>query len=215
MFARGLPDGDGLATREIMLENARSVAAAVDLPVTADLENGWAAVLTAAREAVEQGTFRFTEGLMPFEKLNGFGRRIAPTRCTPGWTPPSRASAKRRQPAVRPGPCSVNGVVSPNPRNFWFPLLSAAWTERGALPPRTSPKMALYGSVAEPRSQKTAAGRSPTDACQTSFSGKSIRIACSEAGSCRARPEPSQPKLLNSRGFKNSEGLSPEPLIAL
>ena len=54
MFARGLPDGDGLATREIMLENARSVAAAVDLPVTADLENGWAAVLTAAREAVEQ-----------------------------------------------------------------------------------------------------------------------------------------------------------------
>jgi 2-methylisocitrate lyase-like PEP mutase family enzyme len=42
MFARGLPDGDGLATLEIMLENARSVAAAVDLPVTADLENGWA-----------------------------------------------------------------------------------------------------------------------------------------------------------------------------
>ncbi len=37
MFARGLPDGDGLATQEIMLENARSVAAAVDLPVTADL----------------------------------------------------------------------------------------------------------------------------------------------------------------------------------
>ena len=41
MFARGAPDGDGLATREIMLENARSVAAAVDVPVTADLENGW------------------------------------------------------------------------------------------------------------------------------------------------------------------------------
>ncbi len=43
MFARGLPDGDGLATRDIMLENARAVAAAVDLPVSADLENGWAA----------------------------------------------------------------------------------------------------------------------------------------------------------------------------
>jgi 2-methylisocitrate lyase-like PEP mutase family enzyme len=27
MFARGLPDGDGLATRDIMLENARLVAA--------------------------------------------------------------------------------------------------------------------------------------------------------------------------------------------
>jgi 2-methylisocitrate lyase-like PEP mutase family enzyme len=41
MFARGLPDGDGLATRDIMLENARSVAAAVGVPVTADLENGF------------------------------------------------------------------------------------------------------------------------------------------------------------------------------
>ncbi len=41
MFARGLPDGDGLATRELMLENARSIAAAVDIPVTADLENGF------------------------------------------------------------------------------------------------------------------------------------------------------------------------------
>ncbi len=41
MFARGLPDGDGLATREQMLENARSIAAAVELPVTADLENGF------------------------------------------------------------------------------------------------------------------------------------------------------------------------------
>lgn len=41
MFARGLPDGDGLATRDLMLENARSIAAAVDVPVTADLENGF------------------------------------------------------------------------------------------------------------------------------------------------------------------------------
>jgi 2-methylisocitrate lyase-like PEP mutase family enzyme len=41
MFARGLPDGDGLATRDLMLENARSIAAAVGIPVTADLENGF------------------------------------------------------------------------------------------------------------------------------------------------------------------------------
>ena len=41
MFARGLPDGDGLATRDLMLENARSIAAAVHIPVTADLENGF------------------------------------------------------------------------------------------------------------------------------------------------------------------------------
>src|SRR6185312_16634973 len=41
MFARGWPDGDGLASRELMLENARAVAGAVDLPVIADLENGF------------------------------------------------------------------------------------------------------------------------------------------------------------------------------
>jgi 2-methylisocitrate lyase-like PEP mutase family enzyme len=52
MFARGLPDGDGLATREIMLENARSVAAAVDLPVSADLENGWAVTPEGVAETV-------------------------------------------------------------------------------------------------------------------------------------------------------------------
>ena len=52
MFTRGLPDGDGLATREIMLDNARSVAAAVDVPVTADLENGWAATPDGVAETV-------------------------------------------------------------------------------------------------------------------------------------------------------------------
>ena len=52
MFARGLPDGDGLATRDIMLDNARSVAAAVDLPVTADLENGWAATPEGVAETI-------------------------------------------------------------------------------------------------------------------------------------------------------------------
>src|SRR3978361_2290284 len=40
MFARGLPDGDGLATRDLMLENARSIATAVSVHVTADLEDG-------------------------------------------------------------------------------------------------------------------------------------------------------------------------------
>src|SRR3978361_1044297 len=41
MFARGMPDGDGLATRELMLENARSIAAIIPVPITADLENGF------------------------------------------------------------------------------------------------------------------------------------------------------------------------------
>ncbi len=52
MFARGLPDGDGLATRDIMLENARAVAAATTLPVSADLENGWAATPAGVAETI-------------------------------------------------------------------------------------------------------------------------------------------------------------------
>ena len=59
MFARGLPDGDGLATRDLMLENARSIAAAVRIPVTADLENGFGispeAVAETIRLAAETG----------------------------------------------------------------------------------------------------------------------------------------------------------------
>src|SRR5690242_8930769 len=54
MFARGLPDGDGLATREIMLANARDIAASVDVPVTADLENGWAAAPDGVGETIRQ-----------------------------------------------------------------------------------------------------------------------------------------------------------------
>jgi 2-methylisocitrate lyase-like PEP mutase family enzyme len=41
MATRGLPDAVGLATRDFMLSNARLIAAAVDLPVQADLENGF------------------------------------------------------------------------------------------------------------------------------------------------------------------------------
>jgi 2-methylisocitrate lyase-like PEP mutase family enzyme len=52
MFARGLPDGDGLATRDLMLENARSIAAAVSVPVTADLENGFGLRPDAVAETI-------------------------------------------------------------------------------------------------------------------------------------------------------------------
>src|SRR3954447_19271574 len=52
MFARGLPDGDGLATGEIMLRKPREIAPAVTLPVTADLENGWAATPDGVAETI-------------------------------------------------------------------------------------------------------------------------------------------------------------------
>jgi 2-methylisocitrate lyase-like PEP mutase family enzyme len=41
MFARGLPDAAGLASRDFMLDTARAIAAAVAVPVLADLENGF------------------------------------------------------------------------------------------------------------------------------------------------------------------------------
>jgi 2-methylisocitrate lyase-like PEP mutase family enzyme len=56
MFARGLPDGDGLATRDLMLENARSIAAAVSVPVTANLENGF-----GLSPDIAAGTIRLAE----------------------------------------------------------------------------------------------------------------------------------------------------------
>jgi len=75
MFARGLPDGDGLATREIMLENAREVAAAVDLPVTADLENGWAATPEGVAETVRLAG---TTGIVGGSIEDTTGDRAAP-----------------------------------------------------------------------------------------------------------------------------------------
>ena len=41
-FARGLPDGDGAVTRDAMLAHITDLVAAVDLPVNADFENGYA-----------------------------------------------------------------------------------------------------------------------------------------------------------------------------
>ena len=40
-FSLGVPDGTGDVTRDMALENARAIAAATDLPVAADLENGY------------------------------------------------------------------------------------------------------------------------------------------------------------------------------
>ena len=57
MATRGLPDAVGLATREFMLDNARLIAAAVDLPVQADLENGFGdSPETVAQTIREAGT---------------------------------------------------------------------------------------------------------------------------------------------------------------
>lgn len=54
MSARGLPDAVGLATREFMLDNARLIAAAVDLPVQADLENGFGDTPDTVAETIRQ-----------------------------------------------------------------------------------------------------------------------------------------------------------------
>lgn len=54
MAARGLADAVGLATREFMLDNARLIAAAVDAPVLADLENGFGDCPEAVADTIRQ-----------------------------------------------------------------------------------------------------------------------------------------------------------------
>jgi 2-methylisocitrate lyase-like PEP mutase family enzyme len=80
MATRGLPDAVGLATREVMLDNARLIAAAVDVPVQADLENGFGdspeTVVRTIREAgttgivggsIEDATGRPDDPIYPFD----------------------------------------------------------------------------------------------------------------------------------------------------
>jgi len=51
-FMLGKRDGEGTVTREETLENAKLVADAVDLPVAADLENGFGAAPEVAAETI-------------------------------------------------------------------------------------------------------------------------------------------------------------------
>ena len=51
-FTLGKRDGEGRVTREETLANARAIADAVDLPVAADLENGFAHAPEAAAETI-------------------------------------------------------------------------------------------------------------------------------------------------------------------
>jgi 2-methylisocitrate lyase-like PEP mutase family enzyme len=51
-FTLGRPDGAGLITRDETLANARAIAEATDLPVAADLENGFGDAPEAAAETI-------------------------------------------------------------------------------------------------------------------------------------------------------------------
>ena len=90
MAARGLPDAVGLASRDFMLDNARQIAAAVDLPVQADLENGFGdspdAVALTIREAgttgiiggsIEDATGRPHDPIDPIELATDRSRAAA------------------------------------------------------------------------------------------------------------------------------------------
>ena len=51
-FSRGRRDGEGLVTRDEMLAHARTIVEATDLPVSADLENGFADEPNAVAETI-------------------------------------------------------------------------------------------------------------------------------------------------------------------
>ena len=84
-FALGLPDGERL-TRDAMLAVVRAIAAAVDVPVSADLEAGYAdepaGVAETVRLALEAGAvgFNLEDGradgsLTPVDAARGPGAR--------------------------------------------------------------------------------------------------------------------------------------------
>jgi 2-methylisocitrate lyase-like PEP mutase family enzyme len=69
-FSLGKPDGEGAITREETLKNAREIIAATDLPVSADLENGYGdapedcaeTILLAADAGLAGGSIEDTTG---------------------------------------------------------------------------------------------------------------------------------------------------------
>jgi len=79
-FSLGKPDGEGAVTREETLENARAIIAATNLPVSADLENGYGddpetcaeTIMLAAQAglvggSIEDATGRPEEPIYPFD----------------------------------------------------------------------------------------------------------------------------------------------------
>ncbi|HZE85086.1 MAG TPA: isocitrate lyase/phosphoenolpyruvate mutase family protein [Puia sp.] len=79
-FSLGKPDGEGAVSREETLANARAIISATDLPVAADLENGYgddpgdcaATILLAAGAglaggSIEDATGRPEDPIYPFE----------------------------------------------------------------------------------------------------------------------------------------------------
>lgn len=87
MAARGLPDAVGLATRDFMLDNARQIAAAVDLPVQADLENGFGDSPEEVAETIRQaGTTGIVGGSIedatgrPADPIYAFDHAVARIR---------------------------------------------------------------------------------------------------------------------------------------
>lgn len=73
-FALGRRDGEGALTREETLENAGAIAAACDLPVSADLENGFGDAPQAVAETIRLAA---GAGLVggSIEDASGDGRR--------------------------------------------------------------------------------------------------------------------------------------------
>lgn len=82
-FSLGRRDGEGAVTREETLANARAIVEATDLPVSADLEDGFGAAPEAAAETIRQagaaglvgGSIEDTTG-NPADPIHPFGLAV-------------------------------------------------------------------------------------------------------------------------------------------
>ena len=107
-FALGRRDGAGMVTRDEALANARAIVDATDLPVAADLENGYGDSPEAAAETIRLA------GEWPAGRRvdRGRDRRSSRGRSTTSRTRSSAWRPRRR----RPAPCRSRSCWSAGPR---------------------------------------------------------------------------------------------------
>ena len=121
--SRGRVDGTLCVSREELIANCREIASATDLPVNADLENGYAddpeEAATIIRLAAEAGPP--LPGSLALCRFRSPSRRAPRTTCTDAPTSTTRSAACRRSPPPA-RTCSTRlACATSKPSGSWWP----------------------------------------------------------------------------------------------
>ncbi len=116
--ALGRPDGEGSVSRAELLENCRVIAGATDLPVNADLENGYAddpkEAATILRDAAAVGISGGSLEDWSGERIYDFNHAVE--RVAAVWAAGSPATARIAASAANTGRPPLNHAKN---RNIW------------------------------------------------------------------------------------------------